>query len=64
MKIDLPPQLYGGNPAGFLDYLGLRVDRRPSGSTPDWEVSAKPVDLVEAKTLQSWHAQPEHLPIR
>ncbi len=51
MKIELPPQIYGGDPDGFLEYFGLRVDRRPSGSATDWEVSAKPVDLVDVKTL-------------
>ncbi|WP_067891760.1 hypothetical protein [Nocardia vaccinii] len=51
MKISVPPQMYGGNPAGLLERLGLRVDRAPSESDTDWEVSAKPIDLIKAQTL-------------
>ncbi|MGW0323961.1 hypothetical protein [Nocardia sp. NPDC003183] len=51
MKIDLPPEMYGGNPAGLIEHLGLRVDRRPAGKDSVWEVIVNPIDLVEATTL-------------
>ncbi|MEU1956810.1 hypothetical protein [Nocardia rhamnosiphila] len=51
MKIEIPPQLFGGNPAGLLEYLGLCIDHQPSESAPSWEVSGQSVTLVEAKTL-------------
>jgi hypothetical protein len=34
-----------------LEYLGLRVDRHPSPSSPGWEFSAQSVSLVETKAL-------------
>ncbi len=32
MKIDVPPEMYGDNPAGFINHLHLVVQRRPIGS--------------------------------
>lgn len=51
MKINVPPEIFGGNPAGLMDRLGLHVDRAPSSSDELWEVSANPTDLIDAKTL-------------
>lgn len=30
MKIDVLPEMYGNDPAGFIDHLGLVVQRHPS----------------------------------
>lgn len=51
MKIDVPPEMYGNNPAGFIDHLDLVAERCPTGSDTVWEVSAKHTDLVSAQTL-------------
>lgn len=51
MKIDLPPEIFGGNPAGLIEYLGLDIVHRPAAPSTAWEVSATSVDLVEAQTL-------------
>jgi hypothetical protein len=51
MKIDLPPQMFGGNPAGLIDYCGLFVLNQPTAPDTVWEVSAQPIDLVKAQTL-------------
>lgn len=51
MKIDLPPDIYGGNPAGFIDYCGLAIKRPPTGSDTVWEVSARPATLVTSQVL-------------
>lgn len=51
MKIALSPQLFGGNPTGLLEFLGLRVDGQPSERVPAWEVSEQLTTLVEARTL-------------
>lgn len=51
MKIDIPPEMFGNNPAGFIDHLGLVVQQRPTGADTVWEVSAKHTDLVSAQTL-------------
>ena len=47
MKIDLPPQMYGSNPAGLIEYLGLDIRHRPTGSDTVWEVAARSTALVE-----------------
>jgi hypothetical protein len=51
MKIDLPPQMYGGDPAGLIDYCGLIVVKGPTGSDTVWEVAARPADLVVSHVL-------------
>lgn len=51
MKIDVPPQMFGNNPPGFIDHLGLVVEQRPTGFNTTWHVSAKRNDLVTAQTL-------------
>ena len=51
MKIDLPPQMYGSNPAGLIEYLGLNIQHRPAASETVCEVSARSTALVEAQTL-------------
>ncbi|MEB3980159.1 hypothetical protein OQ968_02650 [Mycobacterium sp. 663a-19] len=51
MKIDLPPDISGGDPAWLLDYLGLNVVQAPTPPDTTWVVSVRQVDLVEAKTL-------------
>jgi hypothetical protein len=51
MKIDLPPEMFGGDPAGLIDYCGLFVVNRPTGSDTAWEVSTKPTSLVESQVL-------------
>lgn len=52
MKVHLPPEIYGGNPAGFLDYVGLVVTQQPTSPSTAWEVSGRVVDLIEVQTLQ------------
>lgn len=39
MKIALPPEMYGGNPAGLIEYLGLTMERRPTNPADVWEGS-------------------------
>lgn len=51
MKIDLPAEMFGGDPAGFIEYLGLRIDSRPEPAGTVWEVSVPPVTLVDERTL-------------
>ena len=51
MKIDLPPNISGGDPAWLLDYLGLDVGQAPTPPDTTWVVSARQVDLVTAQTL-------------
>lgn len=51
MKIDVPSEMYGNDPAGFIDHIGVVVRRRPIVSDTVWEVSAKHTDLVSAQTL-------------
>jgi hypothetical protein len=51
MKIDLPPEISGGNPAWLLDYLGLDVVEAPTPPDTTWVVSVRQVDLVKAQTL-------------
>lgn len=51
MKIDVPPQMYGGNPAGLLEHFGLQVDSGPSKSGTEWEISLDRFDLIKAQTL-------------
>ena len=51
MKIDLPPDISGGDPAWLLDYLGLDVVQAPTPPDTTWVVSPRQVDLVAAQTL-------------
>ena len=51
MKIDLPPEISGGDPAWLLDYLGLDVVQAPTPPDTTWVVSVRQVDLVKAQTL-------------
>jgi len=51
MKFDVPPEMFGGNPAGLIDYCGLHIGSRPTGSGTAWEVFAGPTDLVESQVL-------------
>jgi hypothetical protein len=51
MKIDLPPDISGGDPAWLLDYLGLDVVQAPTPPNTTWVVSPRQVDLVAAQTL-------------
>ncbi|MGU3502505.1 hypothetical protein [Mycobacterium sp. C31M] len=51
MRISVPQEMFGNNPEGFIDHLGLVVQQRPSGVDTEWEVSAKNTDLVYAQTL-------------
>jgi hypothetical protein len=51
MKIDVPPEIFGNDPAGFIDHLGLVVQQRTASADTVWEVSAKQNDLVSAQTL-------------
>src|SRR5277367_3296864 len=51
MKIDLPPDISGGDPAWLLDYLGLDVVEAPTPPDTTWVVSARQVDMVAAQTL-------------
>jgi hypothetical protein len=51
LKIDLPPEISGGNPAGLLDHLGLNVVQTPTPPDTTWVVSVRQVDLVKAQTL-------------
>lgn len=51
MKIALPPEMYGGDPASLIEDLGLELHRRPTAPYEEWEVSLEPIDLVECKTL-------------
>lgn len=51
VKITLPPELYGGQPADMIEHFGLQVDQPPSSGNTDWEVSAQKFDLVTAQVL-------------
>jgi hypothetical protein len=51
MKIELPPDISGGDPAWLLDYLGLNVVQAPTPPDTTWVVSVRQVDLVAAQTL-------------
>lgn len=51
VKISLPPDLYGGDPAGLLNHLGLVVDRKPAFEGGMWTVSASGVQLVQSQVL-------------
>ncbi len=41
VKIDLPAQMYGSNPAGLNEFIGLNIRHRPAASDTVWEVSAR-----------------------
>ncbi|WP_162625415.1 hypothetical protein [Mycolicibacterium llatzerense] len=51
MKIDVPAQMFGGDPAGFIAHLGLRITGRPSPSETVWDVAAPAATLVSGQTL-------------
>jgi hypothetical protein len=51
VKFDLPPEMFGGNPAGLIDHLGLVINERPDSGQTIWDVSAKSTALVESQVL-------------
>jgi hypothetical protein len=51
MKIDVPPEMFGANPAGLIHFSGLYIGSRPTGSDTVWEVSAGRTDLVNSQVL-------------
>jgi hypothetical protein len=51
VKIDVPAEMFGGNPAGLIEHCGLSVVNGPMGSDTVWEVAATRTDLVESQVL-------------
>jgi len=51
VKIILPPEIFDGNPAGLIEFLGLRANGRPSASDNLWLASAQSTRLIESQVL-------------
>ena len=54
MRIDLPADLFGGNPAGLIELFGLRVSRQDEMASSAWDATA-PDDII-ALTCKTLHA--------
>ncbi|WP_143536524.1 hypothetical protein [Rhodococcus sp. 05-2254-6] len=51
MKISLPSQMFGGQPAGLLSHFGLQIEKRPTPGQDTWQVSGKPMTLIKSQVL-------------
>lgn len=64
MKIEMPPDIYGGNPAALLEHFGLRIDGKPTAPDTVWEVSrpfASRAHHVHAAPAPSDRRRPQSL---
>ncbi|MGU3438422.1 hypothetical protein ACNHUS_36105 [Actinomycetes bacterium M1A6_2h] len=51
MRIDFPPEMFGGRPAGLLDHFGLDVEQRPDPGSNTWHVSSRPLAVLTSKVV-------------